>query len=84
MDKLLPKSPRKKCEVIKDLASKYKLRIQFNKRGRKEKLLSDEQIVYLTEFFERPYITYTNPGRKDHFYLGKINGKKSMPKNVLL
>ena len=54
VEKLLPKSPRKKTEVIKGLASKYKLRIQFNnkKRGRTEKVINDEQTAYLDEFFE--------------------------------
>ena len=79
MEKLLPKSPRKKSEVIKGLASKYKLRIQFNnkKRGRTEKVINDEQTAYLDEFFERPDITYINPGRKDHVYLGKVDGEKT-------
>ncbi|XP_066932919.1 glutamic acid-rich protein-like [Clytia hemisphaerica] len=76
VERLLPKSPRKKSEVIRGLASKY-MRIQFcKKRGRKEKVLSDEQLKYLDDFFERPDITYTNPGRKDHVYLGKVNGEK--------
>ena len=79
VQKLLPKSPWKKTEMIKDLASKYKLRIQFNskKRGRIEKVINDEPTAYLDEFFERPDITYINPGRKDHVYLGKVDGEKT-------
>ena len=79
MEKLLPKSPRKKTEVIKGLASKYKLRIRFNnkKRRRTEKVINDEQTAYLDEFFERPDITYINPGRKDHVYLGKVDAEKT-------
>ena len=37
VEKLLPKSPRRKTEVIKGLASKYKLRIQFNKKKRENR-----------------------------------------------
>ena len=79
VEKLLPKSPRKKTEVIKGLASKYKLRIQFNnkKRGRTEKVINDEQTAYFGEFFERPDITYIKPGRKDHVYRGKVDGEKT-------
>lgn len=85
VEKLLPKSPRKKCEVIKGLAHKYKLRIQFSKRGRKANILTEDQTSHLTEFFERPDITYTNPGRKDNKYVGIINGKKTfLQKRYLL
>ena len=85
VEKLLPKSPWKKTEVIKGLASKYELRIQFNnkKRGKTEKVINDEQTIYLDEFFERPDITYIDPDRKDHVYLGKADGEKHMPKSVI-
>ena len=73
VEKLLLKSPWKKTEVIKGL------RILFNskKRGRTEKVINDEPTAYLDEFFERPDITYINPGRKDHVYLGKVDGEKT-------
>lgn len=45
-------------------------------RGRKPKVLSKEQEKWLTEYLERPEMTYTNPGRKDNVYTGKIDGKK--------
>ena len=76
VEKLLPKSPRKKREVIKGLANKYQLRIQLSKKGRKPNITTEDQISLLAEFFERPDIAYINPGRKDNKYIGIINGKK--------
>ena len=76
-EKHLPNSPHKKTEVISNLAKKYNLKIQLkNNRGRKPKVLSEEQEKWIIDFLERPEMTYTNPGRKDHVYIGKINGEK--------
>ena len=76
-EKNLPNSPRKKSEVISNLAKKYELRIQYKKkRGPKAKHLASDQEDWLMEVFERSDLTYTNPGRRDHVYTGKVNGEK--------
>ena len=43
--------------------------------GRKKKELTEEQYNWLTEFLLKPDMTYTNPGRKDMVYTGKVNGQ---------
>ena len=75
-DSHLPKSPHKKAEIMQRLATKYKLRIIFQQnRGRPRKELNEEEKIWLIEFLNRFKISYTNPGRKDHVYIGKIDGK---------
>lgn len=74
----LPKSPSKKVEIVKSLAKKFNLRIQYDNRispGRPKNELSEEEREWLESFFERPDITYTTPGRKDQRYLGKKDGE---------
>ena len=46
----------------------YELRINLNgnKRGRKAKVITQEQENWLFDVLERSDMTYTNPGRKDH------------------
>ena len=74
----LPKSPNKKMEVIGSLAKKYQIRIAFaTKRGRKYEDLSEKEVEWLKIYMERPEMTYINPGKKDHVYVGKIDGKSS-------
>ena len=75
-DSHLPKSPHKKAEIIQRLATKYKLRINLKeKRGRPRKELTEREKIWLVEFLDRSDISYTNPGRKDSVYIGKINGE---------
>ena len=63
----LPQSPRKKAEVIKNLASKYQIRIQLKEtRGRPRKNLSVDKKAWLIEVLGRSDLTYTNPGRTDN------------------
>ena len=86
-DEHLPQSPRKKVEIIQNLASKYKMRMHLNeKRGRPRKELSDEKRKeWMIEFLGRSDTTYTNPGRQDNIYMGKVNGeRKQLPKQYLL
>jgi len=66
--------------VLSNLAKKYDLRIQLNgkKRGRKAKTLTREQDDWLFDVLGRSDMTYTNPGRKDHVYTGKVNGIKQL------
>ena len=62
---------------MRDLPKKYNLKIQLkNNRGCKPKVLSEEQEKRIIEFLERLEMTCTNLGRKDHVYMGKINGEK--------
>ena len=83
----LPKSPRKRSEIVQSLSKKFSLRINFatKKPGRSVNKLSADEIEWLLEFMERPDVTYTNPGRKDQRYIGKENGKsKFIPIHYLL
>ena len=82
----LPQSPRKKAEVIKNLASKYQIRIQLKEtRGRPRKNLSDDKKAWLIEVLGRSDLTYTNPGRADNVYIGKIDGERQyLPRQYLL
>ena len=48
-------------------------------------VLSEEEKEWLLTFFDRPDITYINPGRKDNVYIGKGNGiRKYFQKCYLL
>ena len=50
-----PKSPRKETKVLDNLAKKFKLRIQFQKKGScKEKILNGGRKESLTEYLECP------------------------------
>ena len=79
-DSHLPKSLHK----IQRLATKHKLRINLKeKRGRPPKELTEREKIWLLEFLDRSDISYTNPGRKDSVYIGKINGESQyMQKNI--
>ena len=71
-------SPRKRLEVFAGLAQKFEIRIKLLwKRVRKNRILTEDQENVLSDVFERNDITYTNPGRKDNVYIGKINGEKT-------
>ena len=77
-EKHLPFSPRKRLEVVGELAQKFKLRIKLpGKRGRKNRTLTEDQENFLLDVFERSDMTYTTPGRKDNVYIGKIDGEKT-------
>ena len=85
-DSHLPKSPHKKAEIIQRLATKCKLRINLKeKRGRPCKELTEREKIWLVEFLDRSDISYTNPGRKESVYIGKINEERQyMQKKYLL
>ena len=44
----------------------FKAKIEKKKDG-----LSNDELKWLKEFLDRPNISYMNPGRKDHAYVGK-------------
>ena len=77
----LPKSPRKKVEIVKSLAKQFHLKVKYtniiNKGGRPNSTLTEIENEWLNSFFERPDITYTTPGMKDQKYLGKVNGEST-------
>ena len=68
VEKYLPKSRGKRREVLHQI---FKA-----KRGKKKDELSDEELKWLKEFLDHPNITYMNPGRKDHVYVGQKDGVK--------
>ena len=72
--------------MIKNLASKYQIRIQLKEtRGRPRKNLSDDKKAWLIEVLGRSDLTYTNPGRADNVYIGKIDGERQyLPRQYLL
>ena len=54
-------------------------------RGRPRKELSDEKKDWMIEFFSRSDMTYTNPGRQDNDYIGKVDcEQKYLPRQYLL
>ena len=77
-EKALPQSPRKKNEILCSLAKKYKLRIVMSKKksGRKATELTDEEKQWIVDNLDRADLTYVNPGRKDHVYIGKKDGER--------
>lgn len=76
-EKSLPKSPRKREEVVKIMAKKF-LKIQFRGKGggRQKQILSDEEEEWLSTFMDRADISRQTPGRKDTVFIGKMNGEK--------
>ena len=69
-EKALLFSPTKKISYQWLSKTRYQLRIQYQeKRGRKPDLLTEEEQEWLVNVFERPDITYINPGRKDNVYV---------------
>ena len=83
----LPKNPQQRSEIVQSLSKKFDLRINLStkKPGRPGNELCTDEIDWLSEFMERPDITYTNPGRRDQKYIGKENGKsKFVPIRYLL
>ena len=79
-DSSLPKSPRKRNEVLGALATKFKLRLNCKRHagGRPKKTLSEEESVFLEEFMNRNDITQTAPGRKDNVFIERRRGKDSL------
>jgi len=44
--------------------------------GRKAIVLTDEEKKWIVESLDRGDLTYVNPGRKDHVYVGKKDGER--------
>ena len=74
---MLPKSPGKQKEIVEMIAKKH-LKIQFQGRGggRPKNTLTDDEEDWLLSFLDRGDISRQTPGRKDHVYIGKVNGEK--------
>ena len=75
--KTLPKVPRKCKKVISALANEYKLRIKptQSKAARPKNELTESEKEWLKNFLDKPDITYVTPDKKDHRYVGKVDGK---------
>ena len=83
-DNYLPKTPHKKTEVIEKLIGKYHVKIPFNaKRGRPRKDLNNKK-KWLETFLSRSDVSYTDPGRKDHVYAGKIDCERRYKQRLYL
>ena len=50
-------------------------------RGRPRKELREVEKIWLIEFLNRSDVSYTNPGREDHMYIGKVEGKRKYKQN---
>ena len=76
-DDHLPQSPRKKVEIIQNLASKYQIPVKMHEdRGRPRKDFSKEKKDWMIEFLSRSDMTYTNPGRQVNVCIGKVDGER--------
>ena len=75
--KTLPKSPRKRKEVISALVKKFKLRIKptQSKTGRPKNELTESEKEWLKNFLDKPDITYVTQSQKDHCYVGEVDDK---------
>ena len=63
--------------MLHEITNKFYVR--FDSKARKEKKkheLSDEELKWLKKSLDRPGISHTNPGKKDHVYVGKKDGVK--------
>ena len=82
----LPKIPRKHKEVISASATKFKLRIKPTqlKAGRPKNEMTESEKEWLKNLLDKPDITYVTPGRKDHRYVGKVDGKRQYVQNRYL
>ena len=69
----LPKSPNKRSEIIRSLAKRFQVDMEAErKKGRPKLILNDAEKDWLKNFFDRPDISYTTPGRRDQVYIGKV------------
>ena len=74
----LPRSPSKRKEVIKELASNF-LRIKFTRRNKpwhKLKELEEHHQEWLIAFSDRADIPRQTPGRKDNVFVEKENDQR--------
>ena len=64
--------------MVTSLAKKFQLRIvpQSENRGRPKLELNKEEKSWLTDFLDRPDISYVTPGKLDQVYIGKNAGEK--------
>ena len=63
----LPRSPRKKAEVVKSQARILNLRIQLKNNGQPKNKFSEDENLWFVQFLQRPDIaTWIK-------YLGKVN-----------
>ena len=71
------KNPGKQREVLHEITNKLCVRCGFKaKTGKKKDKVCDEELKRLKKFLDCPNISFMNPGRKDHLYVGKKVGVK--------
>ena len=65
------------AKIISALANKFELRIKptQSKAGRPKNELTESGKEWVKNFLDKPDITYVTPGRKDHRYVEKVDGK---------
>ena len=81
----LAEKSAQKAEVIEKLVEKYHVKIPFNtKRGRPRKDLNEEEKKWLETFFSHREVSCTNPGRKEHVHVGKIDGESCYKQRLYL
>ena len=75
--KALPKRLTKRKEVISALENIFKLNIKpiQSKARRPKNELAESEKEWLKNVLDKPNITYITPCRKDHRYVGKVDGK---------
>ena len=75
----LPKSPKKRNEIVQTLSWKFNLRIALHSKnsGRPENNLSEAKVERLCQFMNRPNITCKNAGKKINDILVKRIAKAS-------
>ena len=63
--------------MLNEITNKLCVRSGFKaKTGKKKDKVCDEELKRLKKFLDCPNISFMNPGRKDHLYVGKKVGVK--------
>ena len=78
VEKSLPKTPRRKREVVSTLVKNLRMgeSRRKNKPGQEKVTLDREQKEWLREQLDRPIYSTMAPGKKDNVYKGKVDGEK--------
>ena len=74
--KIFAKQSKQKQNSIQESGKQIQFANKTQKQEAQKQYLSEEQKHCLLEMLERPDLTYTNPGRKDDVYIGKIFGER--------
>ena len=72
-DALRKRNYRQKIKA-NPIVNKERLRVQRQQEHQQDELTENEK-EWLKNLLDKPDITYVTPGRKDHRYVGKVDGK---------